>query len=83
MAIETMLVQMNKRAGSSGIDRIKKQIKEWKGEILIEIPNGCAMIISLDSRLREALEGLPFVTLVGGVQIQPPEVKRIRSARSK
>ena len=83
MAIETMLVQMNQRTGSSGIDRIKKQIKEWKGEILIEIHNGYAMIISLDSRFREVLEGLPFVTLVGGVQIQPPEIKRIRIPRSK
>lgn len=83
MAVETVLVQLDDRIGSAGVERIKDQIKLWKGEVLIEIHKGKSMIISLDSRFKEAFEGLPFVTLVGGVQIQPPEVKRIRFPRSK
>ncbi len=83
MAIETVLVQLSDRISSVGIERIKAQIKSWKGEVLIEIHKGKSMIISLDSKFKETLEGLPFVTLVGGVQMQPPEVKRIRYPRSK
>ena len=83
MAAETILVQLNKRTGSQGIERVKNLIKEWKGEILIEIPRGNSMIVSLESRFKEALEDLPFVVLVGGVQIQPPEIKRIQLPRSQ
>ena len=82
MASEAFLVQLNQRAGSLGIKQVQDQIKELKGEILIEIRGGTTMIISLDSQYRELLGGLPLVSFVGGVQIQPPEVKRIQVPRA-
>ena len=83
MASETFLVQLNQRVGSHGIKQIQDQIKELKGEILIEIRGGTSMIIGVDSQYRELLAGLPLVSFVGGVQIQPPEVKRIQVPRAK
>ena len=82
MASETFLVQTIQRAGSGGTQRIKDHIKELKGEILIEIRGGTSMIISIDSQYRELLAELPLVSFVGGVQIQPPEVKRIQVPRA-
>jgi hypothetical protein len=83
MASETFLVQSNQRAGSRGVKQIKYQIKELKGEILIEIRGGTTMIVILDSQYRELLAGFPLVSFVGGVQFQPPEIKRIQVPRSK
>lgn len=83
MANETFLVQLKQHVGSLGIRQVRNQIKEWKGEILIEIRGGISMIINIDSQFRELLEGLPQVSLAGGVQIRPPEIKRIQVPHSK
>ena len=83
MAIETFLVQTTQGAGSRGIRRIKDKIKELKGEILIEIRGGTTMITSLESQYRDLLSGFPLVSFVGGVQFQPPEVRRIQVPRPK
>ena len=82
MAVEAFVVQLQSNCGPEGFKRVIDQIRAWQGDILVKIHGGRTIIVSMDSQCREPLQAMPQVILVGGVQIQPQPLRRIRVDRS-
>ncbi len=78
MAYEAFLVQMHKDCTTVQFNKVISQIQKWQGEILLCLPQRSVLVAAMDSCYREPLLAMSQVLLVGGVQLVPRKIRRIR-----
>ena len=78
MALENFIVQLSENCTQRHIDLLTRRVRQWQGEVLVRFPQRATVIVTIDSSKREKIEAIPLVELVGGVQIQPSMVRRIK-----
>lgn len=78
MALENFIVQLSENCTQRHIDLLTRRVRQWQGEVLVRFPQRATVIVTIDSSKREKIETIPLVELVGGVQIQPSMVRRIK-----
>lgn len=83
MGRENYIVQVSKHCSQQRINTIIDQIRRWEGEILAQFPQKFTVIVAIESDMREQIEAIPQVNLVGGIQIQPKPVRRIQVRKSE
>ena len=82
MGRENYIIQVSKHCSRQRIKMIIDQIRRWNGEILAQFPQRFTVIVTIESDMREQIEAMPQVNLVGGIQIQPKPVRRIQVRQS-
>jgi len=82
MGRENYIIQVSKHCSRQRIKMIIDQIRRWNGEILAQFPQRFTVIVAIESDMREQIEAMPQVNLVGGIQIQPKPVRRIQVRQS-
>ena len=82
MGLENFIVQLHGNCGQRHIDLLTRRVRQWQGEVLARLPQRATVIVTIDSSMREKIEAIPQVELVGGIQIQPKKVRRIRVLQS-
>jgi len=82
MALENFIIQLNDHCTQRQIELVTRKITQWQGKIMARFPDQSTVIVTIDSSMRERIEAIPGVELVGGVQIQPQSVRRIRIRQS-
>jgi len=82
MGLENFIVQLHENCGQHHIDLLTRRVRQWQGEVLARLPQRATVIVTIDSAMREKIEAIPQVELVGGIQIQPKKVRRIRVLQS-
>ncbi len=82
MGRENYIIQVSKQCSKQRINTIIDQIKRWNGEILAQFPQKFTVIVAIESDMRDQIQAIPQVNLVGGIQIQPKPVRRIQVRKS-
>lgn len=78
MSKRTFVIRIKKNFGGRAIEALINQIHAYQGGVLLLVDSGYAMVVSLDDAKQDAVRKLPQVALVGGVDIKPREIRRIR-----
>ncbi|MEC9487102.1 MAG: hypothetical protein UMU76_06340 [Prosthecochloris sp.] len=78
MGPENFIVRVNNRCTEQDFVSIIDSVRKHGGEIVAQFPKQSTLIITIDSSLKEQVEAMPKVELVGGIQIQPKPLRRIR-----
>lgn len=83
MAVQTFFIRCHPAYGARRAKALIDQVHEWGGQLLLITEKGQALIVHLDDRFRDEIRARPEVALIGGVQIQPRRIRRIRVDKSR
>lgn len=82
MTVQTFLIRCHVTNDARKTKALIDQINVWGGHVLLVTDSGPSLIIHLDDRFCDEIRARPEVALIGGVQIQPRRVRRIRVDKS-
>ena len=78
MSNRSFVIRIKKNFGARAVQGLISQINAWKGGVLLLADSGYTIVASLDDSRQEFVRAMPQVALIGGVQIRPREIRRIR-----
>lgn len=76
--MHTFLIKCRGTCSARGIKALVEQIHVWGGHVLLVTDGGRSLIIHIKDRFRDEIQARQEVALIGGIQIQPRRVRRIR-----
>jgi len=76
--VHTFLIKCRVTCGARGIKSLIDKIHVWGGQVLLVTDRGRSLIIHIEDQFRDEIQARPEVALIGGIQIQPRRVRRIR-----
>ena len=79
---ECFLIKLKDKAPNSAAAQLKLVLQKVNGRTLLEVAKGRAFVVLIAYMYKSLFESLPYVETVGGINLTPRKIRRIRVKES-